>query len=87
MADRPCDLPAEMLLWIFDNIQTTTANGLTHRRESDLASSALVCKLWNEVATECLWRELPSALCLLRLLGEMTYEEPDGWVSFSVPLA
>ncbi|KAG9042213.1 hypothetical protein FS837_011151 [Tulasnella sp. UAMH 9824] len=62
-----------------NNIQTVTVDEFTYTRESDLASSALVCKLWNEVATECLWRELPSALCLLCLLGEMMYEEPDGW--------
>ncbi|KAG8926695.1 hypothetical protein FRC00_002645, partial [Tulasnella sp. 408] len=58
---------------------TVTIDDFTHTRESDLASSALVCKMWNEVATECLWRELPSALCLLSLLGEMTYEGSDGW--------
>ncbi|KAG9043600.1 hypothetical protein FS837_009346 [Tulasnella sp. UAMH 9824] len=79
MADRPIDLPVEILLCILDNIQTVTVGDVTHTRERDLASSALVCKLWNEVATECLWRELPSALCLLCLLGEMTYGEPDGW--------
>ncbi|KAG8898480.1 hypothetical protein FRC00_002778 [Tulasnella sp. 408] len=38
--------------------------------------------MWNEAATECLWQELPSALCLLSLLGEMTYERPSGWVGF-----
>ncbi|KAG8918269.1 hypothetical protein FRC01_001953, partial [Tulasnella sp. 417] len=76
---RQYDLPVEILLCIFERIQTSTVDGITRTRESDLASSALVCKLWNEVATECLWQELPSALCLLSLLGEMTYEEPDGW--------
>ncbi|KAG8898481.1 hypothetical protein FRC00_002779 [Tulasnella sp. 408] len=82
MADRPSDLPAEILLCILDNIQNVTGDDFTHTRESDLASSALVCKMWNEVATECLWRELPSALCLLSLLGEITYERPSGWVGF-----
>lgn len=49
-----------------------------------LASCALVCKAWEEVATECLWRDLPSALCLLGILGSLTYRKDvndKGWVS------
>ncbi|KAG9017043.1 hypothetical protein FRB90_001981 [Tulasnella sp. 427] len=47
-----------------------------------LASCALVCKSWNHLATERLWRDLPSALCLLNVLGILQYSsnpKDKGW--------
>lgn len=38
----------------------------------DLASTVLVRREWTDTALRVLWRELPSLVPLLKLLGEMT---------------
>ncbi|KAG8944635.1 hypothetical protein FRC04_001675 [Tulasnella sp. 424] len=42
--------------------------------KSQLPSSARVCKAWNELALNELWKDLPSLFPLLDLLGTLVYE-------------
>ncbi|KAG8914136.1 hypothetical protein FRC01_004203 [Tulasnella sp. 417] len=75
-AHRLLFLP-ELLLEIFDSIDADPGLNSKDRRAS-LASCALVCKAWEDPANDCLWRAVPSALCLLGLLGPMECTQ-EGW--------
>lgn len=78
----------ELLLHLFNIIESEPPNDTNQASKRmasrTLASCALVCHTWEEFATECLWRDLPSALCLLEVLGPLTYRkkvDDKGWVS------
>ncbi|KAG8941587.1 hypothetical protein FRC04_004168 [Tulasnella sp. 424] len=85
-ANRALFIP-ELLLEVFRSIDRGGADEPnSHSNASSkatLSCCVLVCKAWEELATDVLWQSIPSALCLLSILGPMAYlqdQEDDGWV-------
>lgn len=64
-------LPPEVLCIAFD---------LTDR--PTLVACATVNRSWSQVALDFIWREMPSVLPIIELLGRMEYDKAvGGWVS------
>ncbi|KAG8941585.1 hypothetical protein FRC04_004166 [Tulasnella sp. 424] len=80
----------ELLLEVFRSIERGGADEPNSHSNASakatLSRCVLVCKAWEELATDVLWQSIPSALYLLNILGPMTFlqdpedQENPGWV-------
>ncbi|KAG8906862.1 hypothetical protein FRB99_005922 [Tulasnella sp. 403] len=54
-------------------------------RWANATSAALVCRLWSDIALDCVWRSVPSLMPLLRVLAPLATGDDDRLVHFPNP--